>query len=104
MGDLHGGDAQMHMTEAEQQMHVHYGMHHLSNGTGMEDDHDDGAVGTGEGIHGELHNDLGNISDNHGGMIVASGDNNQLTLSFKGQVYVFDSVSPEKVRLVLCFV
>ncbi|CAO2824597.1 unnamed protein product [Amaranthus hypochondriacus] len=101
MDDLHGDDAQMHMTEAEQQMHVHYGMHHLSNGAGMEDDHDDGAVGTGEGIDGELHNDLGNVSDNHGGMIVASGDNNQLTLSFQGQVYVFDSVSPEKVQAVL---
>uniref|UniRef100_A0A803M9S2 Uncharacterized protein n=1 Tax=Chenopodium quinoa TaxID=63459 RepID=A0A803M9S2_CHEQI len=55
----------------------------------------------GEGIDGELHNDPGNVSDTHGGMMVANGDNNQLTLSFQGQVYVFDSVSPEKVQAVL---
>ncbi|KAL2932894.1 GATA transcription factor 28 [Bienertia sinuspersici] len=107
MDDMHGGDAQMHMTEAEQQMHVHYmhdqnhGIHHMSNGNGMEDDHDDGAGVAGEGMDGELHNDPGNVSDNHGAMMVASNDNNQLTLSFQGQVYVFDSVSPEKVQAVL---
>ncbi|XP_021720325.1 GATA transcription factor 24-like isoform X2 [Chenopodium quinoa] len=107
MDDLHGDDAQMHMTEAEQQMHVHYmhdqshEMHHMNNGNVMEDDHDDGVTGVGEGIDGELHNDPGNVSDTHGGMMVANGDNNQLTLSFQGQVYVFDSVSPEKVQAVL---
>lgn len=107
MDDLHGGDAQMHMTEAEQQMHVHYmhdqnqGMHHMSNGNGIDDEHDDGTAGAGEGIDEELHNDPGNISDNHGAMMVPSADNNQLTLSFQGQVYVFDSVSPEKVQAVL---
>lgn len=101
MDDLHGDDAQMHMTEAEQQMHAHYlheqshGMHHMSNGNGMEDEHDDGVAG-GEGMDGELHNDPGNVSDTHGGLMVANADNNQLTLSFQGQVYVFDSVSPEK--------
>lgn len=106
MDDLHGGDAQMHMTEAEQQMHVHYmhdqnqGMHHMSNGNGIDDEHDDGTAGAGEGIDEELHNDPGNISDNHGAMMVPSADNNQLTLSFQGQVYVFDSVSPEKVTLL----
>ena len=106
MDDLHGGDAQMHMTEAEQPLHVHYmhdqnhGMHHLSNDNGLEDDHDRIVAGTAEGIDGELHNHPGNGSDNHGGMMGAITDNNQLTLSFQGQVYVFDSVSPEKVCLV----
>ncbi|XP_057534467.1 GATA transcription factor 24-like isoform X1 [Amaranthus tricolor] len=107
MDDLHGGDAQMHMTEAEQPLHVHYmhdqnhGMHHLSNDNGLEDDHDGIVAGTAEGIDGELHNHPGNGSDNHGGMMGAITDNNQLTLSFQGQVYVFDSVSPEKVQAVL---
>lgn len=107
MDGLLEANAQMHMTDEEQQMHVHYmhdqnhGMHHLSNGNGIDDDHDDGAAGGGEGMDGELHNDPGNISDNHGAMMVAGADNNQLTLSFQGQVYVFDSVSPEKVQAVL---
>lgn len=35
------------------------------------------------------------------GLIVPHGGNNQLTLSFQGEVYVFDSVSPEKVQAVL---
>ncbi|KAK8936708.1 GATA transcription factor 24 [Platanthera zijinensis] len=35
------------------------------------------------------------------GMIVPHGGSNQLTLSFQGEVYVFDSVSPEKVQAVL---
>ncbi|XP_021732899.1 GATA transcription factor 24-like [Chenopodium quinoa] len=110
MDDLQGNDAQMHMTEAEQQMHVHYmhdqshGMHHMNNGNVMEDDHGDGVTGVGEGIDGELHNDPGNVSDTHGEFLdtpLANGNNNQLTLSFQGQVYVFDSVSPEKICSVL---
>lgn len=111
MDGLHGGDPEMHITDEDQQMHVQYmhdqnhGMHHMSNGNGngMDDDHDDGGacVGGSEGIDGELHNDPGNVSDNHGAMLVAGPDNNQLTLSFQGQVYVFDSVSPEKVQAVL---
>lgn len=105
MDGLHGGDPEMHMTDAEQQMHVHYmhdqnhGMHHLSNGNVMDDDHDDGGAAGGEGMGGELHSDPGAVSDSP--MMVAGTDNNQLTLSFQGQVYVFDSVSPEKVQAVL---
>ncbi|KAJ8431751.1 hypothetical protein Cgig2_028968 [Carnegiea gigantea] len=90
MDGLHGGDHEMHMTDAEQQMHVHYmhdqnhGMHHLSNGNGMADDHDDGGAAGGEGMGGELHSDPGAVSDSP--MMVAGTDNNQLTLSFQGQV------------------
>ncbi|CAN6176924.1 unnamed protein product [Urochloa humidicola] len=42
--------------------------------------------------------------DPHGGMVpgaVPPMANNQLTLSFQGEVYVFDSVSPDKVQAVL---
>ncbi|KAK9757133.1 hypothetical protein RND81_01G142600 [Saponaria officinalis] len=107
MDDLHGRDGQMHIAEVEEQLHVHYmhdqnhGMHHLSNGDGMEDEHDDGVTGAGGGIDNELQNDHVNVGDNHGGMMIPGGDNDQLTLSFQGQVYVFDSVSPEKVQAVL---
>lgn len=45
--------------------------------------------------------------DPHGGMLAASGAvqpmaSNQLTLSFQGEVYVFDSVSPDKVVCLSC--
>jgi len=107
MDGLHGRDPEMHITDAEQQMHVHYmhdqnhGMHHLSNGNGMEDDHDDGGAVGGDGMRGELHSDPGAVSDSP--MMAAGADNNQLTLSFQGQVYVFDSVSPEKASLYSFF-
>ncbi|KAL5200686.1 hypothetical protein ABZP36_021889 [Zizania latifolia] len=42
--------------------------------------------------------------DPHGAMVaatVAPMSSNQLTLSFQGEVYVFDSVSPDKVQAVL---
>ncbi|KAL6603553.1 hypothetical protein ACP70R_043914 [Stipagrostis hirtigluma subsp. patula] len=42
--------------------------------------------------------------DPHGTMVAATGppmSSNQLTLSFQGEVYVFDSVSPDKVQAVL---
>ncbi|GAB4849952.1 GATA transcription factor 24 [Ancistrocladus abbreviatus] len=107
MDGLHGGDAHMHLNNAQQQMHVHYmpdhdhGLHHMSNGNGLDEDHDDGVNGGNEGMDGEVPNDHANVSDGHGAMLGPSVDNNQLTLSFQGQVYVFDSVSPEKVQSVL---
>ncbi|KAH9624543.1 hypothetical protein KSS87_017753 [Heliosperma pusillum] len=105
MDDLHGRDGQMHMAEAEEHMRVHYmhdqnhGMHHMSNGDEMEDEHDDGVTGANGAMDNELQNEHGHVGDSHGGMMIPAGDNDQLTLSFQGQVYVFDSVSPEKVSL-----
>ncbi|XP_074268067.1 GATA transcription factor 28-like [Silene latifolia] len=107
MDDLHGRDGQMHMAEAEEHMHVHYmhdqnhGIHHMSNGDGIEDEQDDGVTGANGAMDNELQSEHGHVSDNHAGMMIPSGDNDQLTLSFQGQVYVFDSVSPEKVQAVL---
>ncbi|KAJ0695217.1 putative transcription factor TIFY family [Helianthus annuus] len=69
------------------QMHyMHNDLHPLSNGTMIH--------------HVEGDADPGNMSDNHNGLLLFTRgsieDTNQLTLSFQGQVYVFDSVSPEK--------
>ncbi|KAF0918837.1 hypothetical protein E2562_026209 [Oryza meyeriana var. granulata] len=47
---------------------------------------------------------LGAQLDPHGAMVAAAVPpmaSNQLTLSFQGEVYVFDSVSPDKVQAVL---
>uniref|UniRef100_A0A0D9WTQ4 Tify domain-containing protein n=1 Tax=Leersia perrieri TaxID=77586 RepID=A0A0D9WTQ4_9ORYZ len=49
---------------------------------------------------------MGGQMDQHGTMVAAAAAvppmaSNQLTLSFQGEVYVFDSVSPDKVQAVL---
>lgn len=112
MDGYHGTDGRMHLSDADHPMHVHYQHHHglqqhLSNENGMDgdDDHEDGGGGgaTNDGIEGGVDMSRDGMSgpDNralveHGGDI---GD--QLTLSFQGQVYVFESVSPQKVQAVL---
>ncbi|XP_044497030.1 GATA transcription factor 28-like isoform X2 [Mangifera indica] len=105
MDGIHGSNVQMQINEGQHPMHnVHYAqeheLHHMSNGDVMDDEHDDdgnGNVGGGETLEGDPPSDPGSLSDNRG-----NGDNgDQLTLSFQGQVYVFDSVSPEKVQAVL---
>ncbi|WOL19761.1 GATA transcription factor 17-like [Canna indica] len=65
---------------------------------GMEEDID-GAV-EGEGMEGDVAHDQGGMGDQHT-VIVPPAASNQLTLSFHGEVYVFDSVSPDKVQAVL---
>lgn len=108
MDGIHGNDVRMHMSNEQQQhqMHLqyvqehdHHGLHHLSNGSGVADGScGDGAVGGAEVVEGDVPSDPGNLSDNHNAMVDHGGDSgDQLTLSFQGQVYVFDSVSPEKV-------
>lgn len=85
--------------------HHHHGF--MSNGDVMEHDDDGGGGGDGNGGSGGsdcMEGDAnGSLLDNHSAMVVHGGaeTNNQLTLSFQGQVYVFDSVSPEKVQAVL---
>lgn len=107
MDGIHGNDAGMQMVDADDAVHMHYdhhlhGMHGLSNGNGMNDgeEHDDGGNGGGSDgmMEGDGGLDHGAHSNNHGTMVVDHVENgDQLTLSFQGQVYVFDSVSPEKV-------
>ncbi|XP_028776848.1 GATA transcription factor 28 [Neltuma alba] len=108
MDGIHGSDSRMHMSDAQHSMHVPYvpeneqhGLDHMSDGNRMEDNNNcgDANVSRHESVEGEVSNP-GNVTDDHGAIIEqASGD--QLTLSFQGQVYVFDSVSPEKVQAVL---
>lgn len=70
--------------------HIHYDSHTLEDGSGE-----------GEGpIHDVSLEDVYVSGDgNHADMSIQRfDDSSQLTLSFRGQVYVFDSVTPEKVR------
>ncbi|XP_047321841.1 GATA transcription factor 28-like [Impatiens glandulifera] len=63
--------------------------------------HDDGSVGPINGVEQPLHphdfytnaSEIVPVTDN--------GGTDQLTLSFQGEVYVFDSITPEKVQAVL---
>ncbi|KAH7688047.1 Zinc finger NHR/GATA-type protein [Dioscorea alata] len=63
-----------------------------------EEEHD--GVAEVEAMDADHPTDLANLSDQIG-LIVPPVASNQLTLSFQGEVYVFDSVSPDKVQAVL---
>ncbi|GJM97554.1 hypothetical protein PR202_ga14489 [Eleusine coracana subsp. coracana] len=82
----------------------------------MEEEEEDGAEGDGqEGVVTGEHVPMdaaaaavaagGMQMDPHGTMVPTTMppvSTNQLTLSFQGEVYVFDSVSPDKVPLLSC--
>ncbi|XP_068637390.1 GATA transcription factor 28-like isoform X1 [Aristolochia californica] len=102
--EMHGGESQhmavpvqvpvqvplIHVVDA-QPIQVHYmqDTDHV-----MEEDQDDG--GGQEAIDGDPSaSDPASLSDQ------TRNQGNQLTLSFQGEVYVFDSVAPEKVQAVL---
>ncbi|PIN23870.1 hypothetical protein CDL12_03381 [Handroanthus impetiginosus] len=105
----------MHSSEAGmmhylQDQHHHGLHHHMGNGNAIDQDEhgDNNNIGSSSAVNevmdGDVAPDMGNQPDNHGALIphaAGSENNNQLTLSFQGQVYVFDSVSPEKVQAVL---
>ncbi|XP_023641826.1 GATA transcription factor 24 isoform X2 [Capsella rubella] len=103
MNGLHGNNGGMHIGVPQDPLHMQYehqGLHHIDNGDGMMDDHTDG--GMDEGVETDIPSHPGNLADNRGEVVdrgIENGD--QLTLSFQGQVYVFDHVSPEKVQAVL---
>ncbi|OAY85752.1 GATA transcription factor 28 [Ananas comosus] len=59
-----------------------------------------GGHGEGEGMEVDGPCDPGHSGEHHGMLAPHVGDN-QLTLSFQGEVYVFDSVTPEKQRINL---
>ncbi|KAH7515288.1 hypothetical protein FEM48_Zijuj10G0010900 [Ziziphus jujuba var. spinosa] len=116
MEGIHGNDVRMHMSDAQKhhqvhlqyvQEHDHHVLHHLSNGSGVAEGNDDGNCGDGvadgtDVVEGTIQSNLGNLSDTRSSMVDLGGDSgDQLTLSFQGQVYVFDSVAPEKVQAVL---
>ncbi|CAN8321459.1 unnamed protein product [Cochlearia groenlandica] len=107
MDDIHGNsNARMHIGEDQDPIHVqyeHHGLHHIHNGVSLVDDHaDDGGNATGVEIDIPSSHPGNNITDNRGEVVDrGSEQGDQLTLSFQGQVYVFDSVLPEKVQAVL---
>lgn len=49
----------------------------------------------------EIHSDGGHPGDPHSSLTARVQGTNQLTLSYQGEVYVFDTVPPEKVQAVL---
>ncbi|XP_058728790.1 GATA transcription factor 28 [Vicia villosa] len=111
MDGIHGDDSRMENGDGQHPIHMsyeHHGLHHMSNGNGMEDDQNNGCggdsnCGGSENAEGDVPSNNGNLHDNQS-LIMDQGNNDigdQLSLSFQGQVYVFDSVSPEKVQSVL---
>ncbi|CAA0829541.1 GATA transcription factor 28 [Striga hermonthica] len=106
MDGMHGSEpGMMHYLEDQH----HHGLHHHMN-DGDDIDQDDNGdhnnMGNTDGVNEVMDGDansMGNQSNNPDGLIPVGGseNSNQLTLSFQGQVYVFDSVSPEKVQAVL---
>ncbi|CAN1139594.1 GATA transcription factor 28 [Linum perenne] len=114
MEGIHGTDPHVQMSDPQNSIHLPYEHHHhqqeihgMSNGSLMNDDEEHenchGNNGNESDIMVEPDVDQGNLSDTPIMMVadhtIENGD--QLTLSFQGQVYVFDSVSPEKVQAVL---
>ncbi|XP_057769853.1 GATA transcription factor 28 [Salvia miltiorrhiza] len=108
MDGIHGEEpGMMHYLQDQNHHGLHH--HHMSNGNTIDQDEhgeESNIVTTGgvnEVMDGEVGANMGTQPDN-GTMIPHVGDSensNQLSLSFQGQVYVFDSVSPEKVQAVL---
>lgn len=66
--------------------HIHYETHHL----------EDAAAAAGVVVVEDVTSDAVYVSGGGG-----PEESSQLTLSFRGQVYVFDAVSPDKVQAVL---
>lgn len=84
--------------------HVHghhgHGMHgNEENGAGGGEEHDDDA-GDEEGLdEADMHSDGGgHPGDQPVALAVRNQGSTQLTLSYQGEVYVFDTVPPEKVN------
>lgn len=108
MDSIHASDGRMHISHAQHSMHTqsvqdqeHHDLHYMSNGNGLADEHENEGHGI-MVVEREVQSDHGDLAENRGVMVDRGGDNcDQLTLSYQGQVYVFDSVSPEKVQAVL---
>lgn len=110
MDGIHGVDSGMQVSDGQHPIHMpyeHHGLHHMSNGNEMDDDQNNGGGGDSncrgsESAEGEIHSNNGNFHDNHTLIMDQESDIAvQLTLSFQGQVYVFDSVSPDKVHQLI---
>ena len=101
-GHTQEGDPQEHMVE-HGRVHLHYMhphhphghvMHRDENSLGeeAEDDSDDDRL-----EEAEMHSDGGHPGDPQLGLTTRVQGTDQLTLTYQGEVYVFDTVPPEKV-------
>ena len=109
MDGINAGDSGIHMSDTQHSIHIPYvqdhenhQLHQINSGNGMDDGYDNGGdnnTGGTEGIEGDVPSNPGNLTESYATMVEQSSDGgDQLTLSFRGQVYVFDSLSPEKVH------
>ncbi|XP_024368635.1 GATA transcription factor 24 isoform X2 [Physcomitrium patens] len=82
--------------------HHGHGMHNNEENEAEVEDHDDDAADE-EGLdEANMHSDGGgNPNDGPAPLTVRTQSSTQLTLSYQGEVYVFDAVPPEKVQAVL---
>nr|PNR63460.1 hypothetical protein PHYPA_001886 [Physcomitrium patens] len=101
------GDQQVQDHLEVDQVHNHHGHHghgmHNKEENGVEvEEHDDDA-GDEEGLdEADMHSDGGgNPGDGPTPLAVRTQGSTQLTLSYQGEVYVFDTVPPKKVQAVL---
>lgn len=98
-------------TEAQNpSMQMHYD-HHQNHQNGIQMMNNANGMIMNSGDNDQDHNGVvngGGDDDDHGGTMMVAADNHgkengdQLTLTFQGQVYVFDSVSPGKVSSSIC--
>ncbi|KAH9300499.1 hypothetical protein KI387_012082, partial [Taxus chinensis] len=87
-------------------LHMHY-MHSQenplchSNGDGILEEQDEGDQDNNCMDEADVQSDGDNLSDHQPIVPPRTQGTNQLTLSYQGEVYVFDTVPPEKIQQVL---
>lgn len=101
---VHGEDGQDQRGQGHLEvdhMHGHHMHSNDENGTGGEEPDDD--AGDEEGLdEADMHSDGGgHAGDQPVPLAARTQGSTQLTLSYQGEVYVFDTVPPEKVQAVL---
>eukprot|EP01018_Ginkgo_biloba_P018826 Gb_05055 [translate_table: standard] len=99
-GEVHahvGGDhshLQLHYVQTHADVHQ---LDHNGEDGMLRQDPDEDAGGD-EGMEdGDVQSDGGQVGEPHVSLAVRSQGTNQLTLSYQGEVYVFDTIPPEKV-------
>ncbi|KAJ7566088.1 hypothetical protein O6H91_02G087400 [Diphasiastrum complanatum] len=94
--------AQIHSHLQMHPTHIHGRLHYTEQSAiDLEDHQDDQGDDDGGLDEGEMHSDGGHPGDQPTALTGRSHGMTQLTLSYQGEVYVFDTVPPEKVQAVL---
>eukprot|EP00252_Welwitschia_mirabilis_P007712 TRINITY_DN1935_c0_g1_i1.p1 TRINITY_DN1935_c0_g1~~TRINITY_DN1935_c0_g1_i1.p1 ORF type:complete len:344 (+),score=62.27 TRINITY_DN1935_c0_g1_i1:549-1580(+) len=104
-GDLHcHPEAHFHGVDSAHHVHMHY-MHeqhmHHGNDNSNREEQDEGAGDNNCMEEADDHSDAENHQENQSLAPIRAQGPNQLTLSYQGEVYVFDHAPPEKVQQVL---